>query len=48
LRRTLIHEKDRVEKCQSRHIASAANYLGHEEEDTLSRTQSMTSREKVS
>ena len=48
LRRTLIHEKDRVEKCQNRRIATAANYLGREEEDTYSRTQSMTPREKVS
>lgn len=35
LRRTLIHEKDRVEKCQNRRIASAANYLKHKKEDTF-------------
>jgi hypothetical protein len=48
LRRTLYHEKDRVIKCQNRRIATAANYLGREKEDTLSRTQSMTPRDKVS
>jgi hypothetical protein len=35
VRRTLIHEKDHVKKCQNRRIASAANYLGHEKEDTF-------------